>query len=339
MASAGSAAVANGARGVAPAAGRLLFERMHLRLDPGSPVPLYHQLAEALRYQIATGAIAPGTVLPPLRRAATEWGVNLHTVRHAYAVLAEQRLVRTQAPTGTVVLGAAPAPTGDDAVDAFVAGVLREAAESYGLSAGELQRRLALAAGAAESSAATVHVVECSETQAEDLARQVEEAWRVRALPWSLERPGEPPQGPVVATYFHYNDIRTRWPERFAAVQFASIRPDPALAEQLRPFAREGGATPVLLCERDDSMARNIAADLAAVLPPEGFALDTVVTASPGEALDAAAERQPVLFAPRVWGALPPEKRADPRAFEVRYRFDPHDLATVGARHHWASRI
>lgn len=336
MRTGGGAAVAAGRHGVAPAPGRLLFERMHLRLDPASPVPLYHQLAEALRYQIATGAIAPGTVLPPLRRAAAEWGVNLHTVRHAYAVLAEQRLVRTQAPLGTVVLGASPA-RGDD-VDAFVAGVLREAAGSYGLSAAELQRRLALAAAAAESAEGTVHVVECSETQAEDLARQVEAAWRVRAVPWSLERAGEPPEGPVIATYFHYNDIRTRWRERFAAVQFASIRPDPALADELRPFAREGGATPVMLCERDDSMARNIAADLAAVLPPGLFTLETYVSDAPARALDAAGERQPVLFAPRVWGALSPDRRADPRAFEVRYRFDPQDLAAAGTRHHWTPR-
>ncbi|HEX2078156.1 MAG TPA: GntR family transcriptional regulator [Longimicrobium sp.] len=305
---------------------------MHLRLDPDSPVPLYHQLAEALRYQIATGVLPPGTVLPPLRRAATEWGVNLHTVRHAYAVLAEQRLVRTQAPTGTVVLGAAPAGAPGDEVDAFVAGVLREAEDRYGLSAEELQRRLGRAA---QAGAATVHVVECSETQAQDLARQVEAAWRVRALPWSLERPGEPPPGPVVATYFHYNDIRTRWPERFAAVRFASIRPDPGLADQLHPFARNGHATPVLLCERDDSMARNIAADLAAVLSPDRFAVETFVSARPADALDSAGDRQPVLFAPRVWGALTPQQRADPRAFEVRYLFDPAELEAVGVGQGW----
>jgi regulatory GntR family protein len=77
-------------------------------LDPASPVPLYHQLAEALRYRIATGALAPGTALPPLRAAARQWGVNLHTVRHAYAALASLGLVRTRAPHGTLVLGGAP---------------------------------------------------------------------------------------------------------------------------------------------------------------------------------------------------------------------------------------
>jgi GntR family transcriptional regulator len=308
---------------------------MHLRLDPDSPVPLYHQLAEALRYQIATGALTPGTVLPPLRRAAAEWGVNLHTVRHAYAVLAEQRLVKTQAPTGTVVLGSTAR---GGAVDAFLAGVLRQAQEEYGLSPAELRRRLALLGGGDDGDAGAVHVVECSETQAQDLARQVEAAWRVRTLPWSLERAGEPPPGPVVATYFHYNDIRTRWPERFAAVQFASIRPDPALTEQLRPFARDGEATPVLLCERDDSMARNIAADLTAVLPPDRFALSTFVSARPADALDAASPGQPVLFAPRVWGALSPGERTDPRAFEVRYVFEARDLSAMGTEHRWAPR-
>ncbi|HEX5724243.1 MAG TPA: GntR family transcriptional regulator [Longimicrobiaceae bacterium] len=304
---------------------------MHPRLDPQSPVPLYHQLAEALRYQIATGALTPGTVLPPLRRAAAEWGVNLHTVRHAYAVLAEQRLVRTQAPTGTVVLASAGAAPRADAVEAFVRGVL-QAAAGYGLSPAELQRRLAAAAGGAEAEAGPVHVVECSETQSEDLARQLAAAWRVRARGWSLERSGEPPPGPVVATYFHYNDIRTRWPERFAQVHFASIRPDPALLDQLRPFERSHAATSVLLCEREENMARNIAADLAAVLPPERFTLRTVVAARPGEALAAAAPDQPVLFAPRVWGALTPAERADPRALEVRYLFDAHDLAALGDR-------
>ena len=324
---AGAGAVA---RGGAPT----LFERMHLRLDPDSPVPLYHQLAEALRYQIATGALPPGTVLPPLRRAATEWGVNLHTVRHAYAVLAEQRLVKTQAPTGTVVLGS---PRGG-AVEAFLTDVVRQAEERYGLSPAELRRRLALLSAADEEETGAVHVVECSETQAQDLARQVETAWRVRALPWSLERTGEPPPGPVVATYFHYNDIRTRWPERFAAVQFASIRPDPVLAERLLPFARDGEATPVLLCERDDSMARNIAADLTAVLPAGRFALTPFVGTRPADALKAAHARQPVLFAPRVWGMLSPAERADPRALEVRYVFEPRDLATVGAEHGWVAR-
>jgi DNA-binding transcriptional regulator YhcF (GntR family) len=309
---------------------------MHVRLDPDSPVPLYHQLAEALRYQIATGALTPGDVLPPLRRAAQEWGVNLHTVRHAYADLAEQGFVRTRAPTGTVVLERRSRGAAEGKVEAFLAGVLREASQTFGLSLDDLRRGLERAARAAEPE--TVHVVECSETQARELASQLEAAWGVRALPWSLERPGEPPAGPIVATFFHYNDIRGRWPDRFAHVHFASIRPDPALADHLRPFAGGERAAPVLLCERDESMARNIAADLRSVLPQDRFGLETFVAARPENALDAAGPRQPVLFAPRVWGAMAVEHRADPRAFEVRYVFDPRDLAAIASEHGWPPR-
>ena len=77
---------------------------MRLYLDPASPLPLYHQLAEGIRYQIATGVLEPGAALPSLRDAARRWGVNLHTVRHAYASLAAEGLVRTQAPHGTEVV-------------------------------------------------------------------------------------------------------------------------------------------------------------------------------------------------------------------------------------------
>ena len=93
-------------------------------LDPGSPVPLYAQLAEAIRYRIATGALPAGAPLPPLREAAVQWGVNLHTVRHAYDVLARQGLVQTTAPFGSVVAPDADSP---DDVDRFVQRMLREA--------------------------------------------------------------------------------------------------------------------------------------------------------------------------------------------------------------------
>jgi GntR family transcriptional regulator len=378
---------------------------MRMTLDPASPVPLYHQLAEALRYRLATGATPPGSVLPSLREAAEQWRVNLHTVRHAYAALAAQGLVRTDAPRGTVVLGgratvaALPAgvsgATGQGgaaagarragaghagsrrtasrpAADRFLAGVLREAETRFGLTGAEVGRRIALLDPGAGAAAVPVHVVECSETQAEDLASQLSARWNLTVLGWSLERPGEPPPGPVVATYFHYNDIRTRWPERFAAVHFVAIHPDPALAGRLARLrdleearSRDGahgggrgrragaareqgrgrrrgptkgrtvgwgpGRTEVLVCEREAAMARNIAADVKAILPADRFDVTARVESSPGGTLATAPRGTPVLFAPRVWAALSPERRADPRAMEIRYLIEPKDLAALGA--------
>jgi len=335
---------------------------MRLSLAPASPLPLYHQLAEGIRYQIATGALEPGTALPSLRDAARRWGVNLHTIRHAYASLAAQGLVRTQAPHGTVVVGRRGAGAkrasnrirADDSegstlsrsrsasqeareADRFLLDMLREASTRYGLTPSEVRHRLAFL-GAAVNAAPPVYVIECSETQAADLALQVSADWQVSVQGWSLERPGEPPVGVLVATYFHYNDIRTRWPERSASVHFVAIHPDPALATRLQQFGRSGRRTRVLLCERDATMAGNIAADLRSVLPSDRFELVPTVESSVGAALATGDPTTAVLFSPREWGSLIPAQRADPRAIEIRYLIDPKDLATLGQELDWELR-
>lgn len=300
-------------------------------LDPDSPVPLFHQLAEILRYRIATGALPAGAVLPPLRRAAEEWGVNLHTVRHAYAELAKQGLTETVPPKGTVVL----ASRGGDERAAFLASVIRQASERFAMSVAELQRGLADASRLHAERTDRVFVVECSEMQAAELARQLAARWRIDAEPWSLERPGEPPAGTVVATYFHYNDIRGRWPERFPDVRFLASHPAAEIVERLTRFRRGRGALEVIVCERDALMAQNIAADLRRVLPPERFSIRPLISASPGNALRTTRGTQPILFAPRVWANLTPAQRANPRALQVTYVFDSRDLAALGADLAW----
>lgn len=295
-----------------------------MKLDRQSPIPLYHQLSEALRYRIATGEARPGERVPSVRAGARLWGVNLHTVRRAYHVLEQAGLLRTDR-TGTVVRER-PA----EALEAFLESTVRRARDEFGLRMPDLQRRLSLYAGVARGG--VVHVVECSETQAADLAAQLTTAWEVRAEPWSLERPGEPPEGPVVATYFHYNDIRRRWPDRFPSVHFAAIRPDQALAERLEQLQPQSGE--ILLCERDERMAANIAADLSRVLPT-GYSIRPLVAQDPAQALREAEPSKVVLFAPRIWGLLAPDARADRRAVEVRYVFDARDLDLVAGRMGW----
>ena len=316
---------------------------MKIDLDPYSPVPLYHQLAESLRQMIESGTLAPGDVLPPLRQAAQEWGINLHTVRHAYRSLADAGIVRTTVPRGTVVLGPAPpAPSPITGPDDFLERMLREARE-HGLSPDDVRRRLQQQAGTTPTSVRAqldvVHVIECSTSQALDLARQVQERWQVTAKPWSLERAGEPPPGTLLGTYFHYNDIRTRWPRRLGQVQFTSIHPDPSLAARIRALVPPDTRATLILCERDAEKARNAAADLAAVLPSPAFEIRTLVASNPATALHVAGRDQPVLFTPRVWGSLGPAERADPRAMEVRYLFDLAELASVAERLQWRARV
>jgi GntR family transcriptional regulator len=331
---------------------------MTMRLDPSSPIPLFHQLVEALRADIASGALAPGDLLPPLRTAADDWGINLHTVRHAYRVLAETGLVRTT-PRGSVVLrtGDAALASADAPLEDVITRFLREAREQHGLTLHDIRRQLDRQIRGAEpevfvapeppepqaapdgrAGPAIVYIIECSTAQALDLAQQVQARWQVTAKPWSLERAGEPPAGMLIATYFHYNDIRARWPRRLAQVKFASIRPDPALAARVRGIVPAETKTTVILCEREAEKARNVAADLAAVLPSPAFEIRTLVSNNPHTALHVAGRSQPVLFAPRVWGALGAAERADPRALEVRYVFDPAELQAMAELFHWRAR-
>jgi GntR family transcriptional regulator len=55
-----------------------------------SPVPYYLQLAERIRQQISTGAIAMGDRLPSEGELATSWNLSRATVREALRLLEEQ---------------------------------------------------------------------------------------------------------------------------------------------------------------------------------------------------------------------------------------------------------
>lgn len=308
---------------------------MQLPLDRDSPVPLYHQIAEALRWQISTGRLAAGERLPAVREAADELGVNMHTVRRAYAALAEDGLVESSGGRGTWVLGrrdggdAAPDPPADE-VERFVRAVARKARQRFGLSPEELVRRLAgLPAEPTESVPPTVCVLECSESQCADHCRELAAVWQVDARPWSLERPGEPPAGPLVATYFHYAEILRRWPRRRADLHFVPIHVDPGLPHRLASGARLDA------CEMDDDRARNLQADLEALFPPGAVPVTERVVTDPGDALAAAGGDTLLCFAPRAWARLTEEQQRHPRARKVRYVIENGALDELGRRLGW----
>jgi DNA-binding transcriptional regulator YhcF (GntR family) len=314
---------------------------MHLNLDHDSPIPLYHQLAEAIRYRVATGELKAGAVLPPLRHAAKLWGVNLHTVRRAYAELARIHVASTRAPHGTRILAAASAPRSRSPVAAreeFVRSIVAEARRRHGLEVDELVGLIRNAQPRETGEPASVSVVECSRTQCEDLASQLEARWRVRATPWVLSD-GEPPPGAIVATYFHYNDVRQSWPARAADARFLAIAPEPDLATRLsRTVGRRGRRVTAVLCEREESMARNISADLVRLLPGARFRVETKVVRRAEDALRRLGRSTAILLSPRMWGELSDDARSDPRVTQVRYVFDPAELDALGSVQGWESR-
>ncbi len=315
-------------------------------IDPRSPVPLYFQIAEALRRRIEAGELAAGEALIPMREAAERWGVNLHTVRHAYTALARQGLVESQGSRGTRVLLAGPKPRRaakragaarpSRGLDAFLDSIARKASRAHGLSPGDLAAAIVRRCGPTAAALPRVHVVECSAWQCECHARELRAAWRVDARPWPLEQEGEPPEGDIVATYFHYNDIRRRWPHRLREVRFITIAPESRLAERLSALARERGPLRILVCDQDEPTAQNIASDLSLLLPEGSDPAGILVTADPREAIERC-ERDDAwaLLPPRMWDRLRARDRRHPRALEVRYAFDRAELAALGRELGW----
>lgn len=74
-----------------------------MQIDPASHVPIYLQIAEAIRAAVAAGVYRPGEVLPSLRAMATEIHVNPNTVQRAYDELERAGLVYSERGRGLFV--------------------------------------------------------------------------------------------------------------------------------------------------------------------------------------------------------------------------------------------
>jgi len=73
-------------------------------VDPMSDVPVYIQLADLLRQQIATGELQPRRPIPSIRTLQQRYGVADGTVKKAVQVLRDEGLVRTVPGRGVYVI-------------------------------------------------------------------------------------------------------------------------------------------------------------------------------------------------------------------------------------------
>ncbi len=72
-------------------------------LNPQSPLPLYHQLAELLAAKIRGGDYPPGTRIPSEHKLAAVFGIGRPTARQAIDVLVRKGLVARRRGSGTYV--------------------------------------------------------------------------------------------------------------------------------------------------------------------------------------------------------------------------------------------
>ena len=76
---------------------------MLLKLNPESGLPLYAQIAAAVRRAVADGEIEAGDRLPAARDLAQSLDVNMHTVLRAYNDLREEGLIELRRGRGAIV--------------------------------------------------------------------------------------------------------------------------------------------------------------------------------------------------------------------------------------------
>lgn len=76
---------------------------MRLHVTPGDGIPIYRQIINQIRYLIASGRLAPGDELPPIRTLAQQLVINPNTVARAYRDLEGMGLLASRQGSGTVV--------------------------------------------------------------------------------------------------------------------------------------------------------------------------------------------------------------------------------------------
>jgi GntR family transcriptional regulator len=76
---------------------------MEIKIDFRSDQPIYIQIVEQIRREVANGKLKQGDQLPTVRQLATELRVNFNTVARAYRLLDEARIISTQQGRGTYI--------------------------------------------------------------------------------------------------------------------------------------------------------------------------------------------------------------------------------------------
>ncbi len=81
---------------------------MFVRINPASALPIYRQILDQIRYQIASGRLKPGDRLPSIRQLARRLTTNQNTILKVYDQLAGDGLIERRRGDGCFVLDASP---------------------------------------------------------------------------------------------------------------------------------------------------------------------------------------------------------------------------------------
>jgi GntR family transcriptional regulator len=81
---------------------------MFIRIETSSSTPIYRQISDQIRYQIASGTLKQGAKLPSVRELAVNLAVNQNTVLKVYNELSREKILKIERGDGTYVSSGEP---------------------------------------------------------------------------------------------------------------------------------------------------------------------------------------------------------------------------------------
>lgn len=76
---------------------------MLLKIEFESDIPIYTQIKNQIIEGIASGMLKEGDEMPSIRQLASDFGINLHTVKKAYDILKDEGFLSVHRRKGYVV--------------------------------------------------------------------------------------------------------------------------------------------------------------------------------------------------------------------------------------------
>ena len=114
---------------------------MNIIINSSSMVPIYEQIVESIKREIASGELPADTVLPSVRTLSKELKISALTVKKAYDQLEEDGLVTTVHGKGTFVKGLNPGIIREEQLKELEEDMTKmlDKAKCYGISTEELE--------------------------------------------------------------------------------------------------------------------------------------------------------------------------------------------------------
>ncbi len=76
---------------------------MFIRIEPTASAPIYRQIMDQIRYQIAAGMLKAGDRVPSVRQLAGKLAVNQNTILKVYNELCREQVLQVDRGNGTIV--------------------------------------------------------------------------------------------------------------------------------------------------------------------------------------------------------------------------------------------